>query len=642
MAINTALLIAAPMLQDYFVDKDTGAPLSAGIVTCYQDNSRTTLKNWYYQAGSPGAYTYITLPNPMTLSSVGTIVDGNGNDTIPFFYPYSETDNLTAQPYYITVDNSNGERQFTRQNFPFIAQTPSSNQVPTLDNYIINNQFWRNIGSQNIGTIGQAFTIQYNSSGTFYYTALAPSQQDGFSMPDLNYIKNVNGATETVTFTKFALGSDPLVDDITPEYYINHNCTASQAGETLKVYQFPISLHVKTLESVQAAITIQAQNVGGNVNNTITLYIYQFLGTGVTSPAPIAVQTLTLTNDWKKYVIPFTFPSASGATLGNGADDALYLQIGMPLTVTCDINFTLPSIYLDSNVPTNYFRTYDQVDSVISLPRTGDIRTSINTFFPYGWVPMSGGSIGNASSNATSRSNVDTWPLFNLLWRSFSQYTTGSTNPIAQMVTSAGSNVAYGATPIADFNANNAIFLTQTMGRVMLGTAPYGSLLSGWATTFTASSSGGLLVTASNSINSWNGDTVTFTTTTTLPTGLSAGVVYYVANFNSGGPSFNVATSFANAIAGSVISYTDAGTGTHTLHLQPLGSVTGEYAHTQLTAELAAHVHGIDTYSAAGQVQIPWGGSNSSHNVINSQSTGSSTPFNITQTATFYNMFMKL
>ena len=60
MPINTDLLIAAAMLQDSFVDKN-GQPMSAGVITCYQDNSRTTLKNWYYQSGLPGNYTYLSL-----------------------------------------------------------------------------------------------------------------------------------------------------------------------------------------------------------------------------------------------------------------------------------------------------------------------------------------------------------------------------------------------------------------------------------------------------------------------------------------------------------------------------------------------------------------------------------------------------
>src|SRR5579862_9120613 len=151
MPINTSLLIAAPMLQDYFVDKTTGAPLAGGIVKLFQDTSRTTIKNWYYQTGTPGNYSFIALDNPMRLSSVGTIQDPNGNDVIPFFYPYSESNDTIVQPYFIQVfsvnsDGSQALEQFTRENFPFVP-TGSGNgsAVPTLRNYIVNNEFWRNI-----------------------------------------------------------------------------------------------------------------------------------------------------------------------------------------------------------------------------------------------------------------------------------------------------------------------------------------------------------------------------------------------------------------------------------------------------------------------------------------------------------------
>ena len=43
MAINPNLLIVAPMLQDYLVDKD-GLPLSAGVVTLYSETQRSILK----------------------------------------------------------------------------------------------------------------------------------------------------------------------------------------------------------------------------------------------------------------------------------------------------------------------------------------------------------------------------------------------------------------------------------------------------------------------------------------------------------------------------------------------------------------------------------------------------------------------
>jgi hypothetical protein len=82
--------------------------------------------------------------------------------------------------------------------------------------------------------------------------------------------------------------------------------------------------------------------------------------------------------------------------------------------------------------------------------------------------------------------------------------------------------------------------------------------------TFTASSSGGLLLTYTND---WKTFTkVRFTTTTTLPTGLSLATDYWLVRVSS--TTANVATSLANAKAGTVVAFTDAGTGTHTLTIQ--------------------------------------------------------------------------
>jgi hypothetical protein len=84
MAILPELLVSAAVLQNILVGKD-GLPLAAGVVTLYHDNSRQTLKNWYYQSGTPEHYTWTALPNPMTLSAAGTTVDNNGNDLDPFY-----------------------------------------------------------------------------------------------------------------------------------------------------------------------------------------------------------------------------------------------------------------------------------------------------------------------------------------------------------------------------------------------------------------------------------------------------------------------------------------------------------------------------------------------------------------------------
>lgn len=652
MAIDPSLLIAAPILQDYFVDKTTGAPLAGGIVTLYQDNSRTTLKNWYYQSGTPGSYTYIPLPNPMTLSEVGTIVDGNGNDTIPFFYPYSELDNTTKQPYYITVDSSDGQRQFTRQNFPFNPGTQTGNVNATNNNLIANNEFWRNIGSLNATTLDNSLTL---NGGTLYYSTIAPSQHDGFTdMSDIQFFKNANGSIDTLTFEKFVTNfpNQIIPDSITPEFYLNINCSGT-GTETVKYIQVPIQLHVDALSGVtNCSATIAAMAETGNP--TITLGLFQFLGTGATSPAVSILETIILSNSWAKYTVTFTMPSAQGAALGGGGDDALYLQIGLPVATVFDINLAIPGVFLALEPPTNDFQTYDEINTIISSPRTGDIRTSLNTFYPYGWVAMNGGTIGNATSNGTARANIDTWPLFELLWNSFHLYTSGSTNLLAQMKTSANANVAYGGSAIADFNANNAITLTKTMGQVILGTVPVSALLTAqtannYTSPFTATSSGGLYLGTTYAMNFFKG--MPFYVSNTggaLPTGLLANTIYYVANFD-GVNHFNVATSFANAMAGTVIAYTNAGSGTNTITSALAGTSEGEYAHTQLIAELAAHNHtpgAVLTYfnfnAAAGGTPV-YGQPNPTATLnIPVTSQGSSTPFNVTQPGVFYNIYMKL
>ncbi len=79
--------------------------------------------------------------------------------------------------------------------------------------------------------------------------------------------------------------------------------------------------------------------------------------------------------------------------------------------------------------------------------------------------------------------------------------------------------------------------------------------------TFTASSSSGLLLTYANDWSNYQ--KVRFTTTTTLPAGLSLNTDYWLVRVSS--TTARVATSYANALAGTVVAYTDGGTGTHTL-----------------------------------------------------------------------------
>lgn len=88
----------------------------------------------------------------------------------------------------------------------------------------------------------------------------------------------------------------------------------------------------------------------------------------------------------------------------------------------------------------------------------------------------------------------------------------------------------------------------------------------GYGDTFTADASTDIITmtsTANNPSNILTGTRVQLTTTTTLPAGLALATNYYVIRVTDS--TFKLATTYANAVAGTAINITDAGTGTHTM-----------------------------------------------------------------------------
>jgi len=104
---------------------------------------------------------------------------------------------------------------------------------------------------------------------------------------------------------------------------------------------------------------------------------------------------------------------------------------------------------------------------------TGDEKVSRLSVSQPGWVLEDGKTIGNASSNATSRANVDTLDLFTALWNEADYAYTGTTaNELLgqlQVKDSAGNNVARGASAAADWAANRAIAVPDMRGRASFG-----------------------------------------------------------------------------------------------------------------------------------------------------------------------------
>jgi hypothetical protein len=184
-------------LDTYFVDKDSGLPLAAGTLTFYRDVARTTPKLVYQLSGAPPNYTYTALPNPIVLSSVGTVQDAGGDNIVIYYFPFDDEGNLDL--YFVDVRDSLGVQQLTREAWPNItaATNPTQNDFPT-QNQIANSQFTQVFLNQ-----GQA---------TVYTVSSATDQVFAFA-PDWDFV--ISG-TGTVTVQQIAIAGNNNVPTSPP------------------------------------------------------------------------------------------------------------------------------------------------------------------------------------------------------------------------------------------------------------------------------------------------------------------------------------------------------------------------------------------------------------------------------------------
>lgn len=433
----------------YFTDL-TGKPLSSGYMLTKSSLDPTLAKFAYRDPNGTQAW-----PERIDFNL-------NGSQG-PFYWKFdSSTPN---DLYFLEVYDRNNNLQFTINNFGGEGGSGGGGGTTyqSLKNYIINNTY-----KYNIGTTSTPLSI---------LEALAPGAHNGFvggantggwTAGNITFSKsNTSSIDDKIEFKQFTLGSNVLTGDVTPQYYLNYTTGASASGETYKYVQYPLVSKVQNLSNQQVSFTIWARCNSGS--NQVTLYLRQFYGDGAGASAetrtPIA--TLNLTSSWKQYSVTTITPDSTGKTLGGCHNDALFLQFQYPLSLATDIDHTKPAMYLGAVVPSKSFDTSDEIDSLINSPQTGDIKTAVNYYFPYGWIRMNDGTIGNPSSNSSERANFDTFPLFSALWYSIS-------NTYAPLLNSAGVPIARGVSAVADFTANNQLTIPLTLGR-MLGNAGNGA-----------------------------------------------------------------------------------------------------------------------------------------------------------------------
>lgn len=428
-------------------------------------------------------YTYRSLNptqfKPAFQDSAGQIpygqpIVGFGNGTMPPIFWEFDPNNPTDTYYIRVYDSADPTTQQFLWDFNGLSGGGSGGggtviTATDLENLIVNNIFFRNSGvTAGTPSLPTFLTIAPSNNAGFVGNSI---NANGSPAPDITFQKNNTNTSDSLSFLKFTpFGTQALLNDITPEVYLEYACTAvGAAGETYKYIQFPICQGVQIISQQVVTVKLYARCNSGNT--TIKVFWRQFYGDGGGSPDNIvqAGSDITLTSSWTPYIFQSTIPSAM-LTPGACGNDALFMQIEFPLNAVTNIDIAKPAIYLGNVAPGIDFTSNDQVDAIVNSPRTGDIRTSLNSFLP-GWVIMNDGTIGDAasSSSLSSRANADTFPLFNLIWSLFNG--SPSLQALAPMY-AAGTNtpaIPYGASAISDFIANRQISLTAEAGRVMAG-----------------------------------------------------------------------------------------------------------------------------------------------------------------------------
>lgn len=142
MPLPSSSYVAWQGVQTYFVDKDTGYPLSAGYVEFYSDVDRSTLKDVFQQVRNPdNTYTFVNIGSTVTLTSVGTFGSpSDGSDIQVYAYPFNDQGEIEL--YHMKIYSSGSILQETRDAQPAnFVNNSVADTFEASENQISNPQF---------------------------------------------------------------------------------------------------------------------------------------------------------------------------------------------------------------------------------------------------------------------------------------------------------------------------------------------------------------------------------------------------------------------------------------------------------------------------------------------------------------------
>lgn len=647
MALQQKFMIS-PNLQEFFIDPATGLPLSNGTVTYKIDSARSDLKDVFELTGTFGSYDFTALPNPLRLSGVGTPINNAGQEIRIYYYPYDENGNV--ENYYIEVADEAGNPVLQRQAWPNVFDGSTGNAA-----YIYN--FARN------------HTFYGWSNGTSFTTiGTGSSNLTDFVFDD--WVYQQDDPTQIIQVSRGTfLPGDSSVDG-NPPYYLIYNNTniGSGVGNYNRFSQTYISAQTLNGQDVAASVWIN-QPVDGNPTGNFSLTLRQYFGTGgspsATTTTNIIFTPALVRGTWTLYTGSSPLPSTSGKTFGNDGNDVLIADLNMPLNQTAQVFIAQLAIQEGITAQTSVQISSDDVQKETNYTglypawTTGDVKMTLKSAAPTGWLMMQDQTIGNSLSGATN-TGISLYALYSMIWNNVNN------NQYAPIFTSAGAASTYGGSAAADWAANKRLSLTKALGRVLSGinTSTNNALFPVTA----SNSAGSLLFTMSIGVVNYNlftGTEIQFAASGAgvLPTGISAATTYYVINLSN--TTFTVATSIANVLSNTAVAFTNTGTNPFsavlqldtfalgqfggydkkiidlselTTHAHPLtGSVTADTAHNYIYENGAG---GNDI--GAGVHAFPNANTITVNNTLAVGDTGGSNPFYTIQPTTYLNVMIKI
>lgn len=338
-------LLLCPNLLMHFVNPNTGANLDGGIVTFYEDTNRLVKKPIYEIQGTPGAYTFVELPNPLILNGAGVFIDDNSNVVIPYVFPYEGTPATStgvSQLYYITVETSGEEELYTIQGWP----NPNlSGPVNTshFENYIPNGQFLTgtNIPANPPDPAGK---ISADS------TAIA---QGGW------YFVRSSGSTDTDIVLIESFDSFLTNPTGNPLNYLSVSCTNIGGGNVKDVRIRFRDVNKFASSTLDFTYYFEANSNASTLG--VEVYIIKNFGSGGSTATETQIGgELTITTTWQPLQINgFVFGDNTGKTIG--ADSYVEIALRFPSDQLFEVEVT-NFILTDGNTVISVFPPETEAD----------------------------------------------------------------------------------------------------------------------------------------------------------------------------------------------------------------------------------------------------------------------------------------